>query len=71
MSAIPLDASANSSDRKKAIKSWSESPKDDGMKLNADFSPFDRKTETGGIESEYATRQPRTPAKPADPYTSN
>ena len=69
--AIPLEANAPKKARDEAIKSWNSSPKDDGMKLNADFSPFDRKTETGGIESDYAKLQPRTPEKPADPYTSN
>jgi hypothetical protein len=68
---IPLEANATQKAREEAIKSWNNSPKGEGMKLNADFSPFDRKTVDGGVDSDYARIQPKTPQRPADPYTSN
>jgi hypothetical protein len=64
------DPNATAAQRDAAIKSWKESPADDGLKLNADYSPFDYKKEDGEIGSTYQKWEPKTPARPADPYGS-
>lgn len=54
--------------RADAIKSWNNSPRDDGMKLNVDYSPFDAKKEDGSVDNFYSKWEPRTPSRPNDPY---
>lgn len=65
------DPKATSEQHNAAIKSWKESPQDDGMKLNVDYSPFDFKKEDGKIQSTYKDWEPKNPTRPTDPYTSS
>jgi hypothetical protein len=53
--------------RADAIKNWRNAHPPEGFKLPADFSPFDTKNESGGINSEYARLEPNTPERPLAP----
>jgi len=57
----------NNQSRADAIKGWLHASPPEGFKLPADFSPFDKKDEKGGIISEYDQRQPSTPERPLPP----
>jgi len=50
-----------------AIKLWRNATPPEGFKLPADFSPFDKKDEKGGIISDYDRREPKTPERPLPP----
>ena len=50
-----------------AIKNWRTASPPEGFKLPADFSPFDKKDEKGGIISEYDRFEPNTPERPLAP----
>ena len=63
---VKVDA-GNKESRADAIKQWRNASPPEGFKLPADFSPFDKKDEKGGIVSEYDQRQPTTPERPLPP----
>ena len=53
--------------REQALADWRKAPPPDGFKLPRDFSPFDKKTEDGGITSDYDHWEPDTPERPKIP----
>jgi hypothetical protein len=67
---IKNNPNASKEQQDEAIKSWTSAPKDEGMKLPVDYSPFDYKEEGGKIVSVYSKREPKTPSRPNDPYGS-
>jgi hypothetical protein len=66
-----INAGPSEQQREKAIDSWEKTPKDEGLKLNVDYSPFDTKDGNGGITSTYSQWEPKTPSRPNDPYITS